>query len=710
VELLKTLRSVPSTQAIPVLLLSGRAPEEQRVEGFREGADGYLAKPYSERELRALIGSMIHSARQRAELIRREALEEAEQRAVADRAALLESITDMFYALDAQYRFTYINQRALDYLGKTREELLDRSVWDAFPATEGSLLEEQFERVLRTQVSAAFELKSVLSGRWFELRVYPAGEGLSVYLKDVSPRRRAEQELQATLTRLEGREWRLALATRVAGLGVFSWDAQSDCITFESDPLEIQKLSNVTPLTGARLLGDLLHPDDRRAFRCQLARCIRRSEPLRCLCRVRTLEGSWRWLEINGGRGSAGEQGAAHIVGVVGDVTERQKSEEALREADRRKDEFLALLSHELRNPLAPIAHGLAVLRHRNPAEPDVQRMLAIMDRQLTHLSRLVDDLLDVRRITHGKLHLHRQQMPLADVLASAIEACRPLIEKRYHTLRMDVEARGLVVDGDRDRLHQVFTNLIHNSVKYTDPGGNIRITVDRDGNHAVIGVADNGIGIAPNALERVFEMFSQVRAQPTQVGGGLGVGLALVRTIVMMHGGTVHAASAGPGKGSTFTVRLPLVITPVQIVPTEPAPAQAVSNRGLRVLVVDDNADAATALGDLLRSSGHQVMTAATGEEAVEKSQLIRPQLIFMDIGLPGIDGVEAARQIRSLPELQGVTVVAVTGWGQPADRARTQAVGMVAHLLKPVAWESIEQILRGITAAEVESADSQL
>ena len=582
VELLKTLRSVPSTQAIPVLLLSGRAPEEQRLQGFREGADGYLAKPYSERELRALIGSMIQSARQRAEAVRREAIAEAELRALADRAALLESITDAFFALDRDWRFIYVNQRALDYYGKGRDELLGRSIWEVFPAAAGTMLHEQYEKALRTQCSATFETKSVLTGRWVDIRAYPTGQGLAVHFRDVSDRKRAEQELQAALTKLE--------------------------------------------------------------------------------------------------------------------------------ESDRRKDEFLALLSHELRNPLAPIANGLSLLKLRGAAEPVCQRALGIMDRQLNHLVRLVDDLLDVGRMTHGKLQLRVQRVSLLDILGRALEGTRTVLESRGHTLTTELRASDLMLVGDADRLIQVFTNLIHNSAKYTDSGGRIRITVTREADEAVIAVADNGVGIPPKALEQVFDMFSQVKLQQPRAGGGLGIGLALVRAIVQMHGGTIRAASAGAGLGSTFTVRLPLASDPVSgaaVTVTEPT---AVGNtRGgapgreePRIMVVDDNGDAAASLADLLQLKGYPVLTAATGEEAIEKAPGFRPQIIFMDIGLPGIDGVETSRRIRAMPELRGVTIVAVTGWGQPSDRARTRAAGIVAHLLKPVAPEELEHFLAEFRAAD--------
>ncbi|MGH8327870.1 MAG: ATP-binding protein, partial [Steroidobacteraceae bacterium] len=560
---------------IPVLLLSGRAPEEQRLEGFREGADGYLAKPYSERELLALIGSMIQSARQRAEAVRREATAEADRRALADHAVLLESITDAFFALDRDWRFTYVNQRALDYYGKSRNELLGRSIWDVFPAAAGTMLHEQYEKALRTQCSAAFETKSVLTGRWVDIRAYPTGQGLAVYFRDVSDRKLAERELQAALTKLE--------------------------------------------------------------------------------------------------------------------------------ESDRRKDEFLALLSHELRNPLAPIANGLSLLKLSGTAEPVSQRALGIMERQLSHLVRLVDDLLDVGRMTHGKLRLRVQRVSLLDILGRALEGARTALESRCHTLTTDVRAHDVMLEGDADRLIQVFTNLVQNSIKYTDDGGRIRITLDREADEAVIAVTDNGVGIPPSALEQVFEMFSQVKLQQPRAGGGLGIGLALVRAIVQMHGGTIRATSAGPGLGSTFTVRLPLATGEVSRPMTDATETTDVTERvhGIpcreapRVMVVDDNGDAASSLADLLQLKGYPVLTAATGEEAIEKARVFRPQVIFMDIGLPGIDGVETSLRIRAIPELQGVSVVAVTGWGQPSDRARTRAAGIVAHLLKPVAPEALEHFL---------------
>lgn len=574
VELLKTLRAEPATQALPVLLISGRAEEARRIEGFREGADGYLAKPYSVRELRALVGSMLQGADQRARAARKEARAEAEQLALAERAALLESITDAFYALDRQLRFTYANKRALDYFQRSREALLGKGITEVFPLLKASPLETHLVRALEEQRSGAFELPSPIVGQWAEFHVYPTGQGLAVYFRDISDRKRAENELR--------------------------------------------------------------------------------------------------------------------------------RAQDSLRESDRRKNEFLAVLAHELRNPLAPIGNGLQVLRLRAAAsDPLAGRTIDIMERQLNHLVRLVDDLLDIARITQGRLQLRVQPVLLTDVLAGAVESTRGLMEAHEHQLALNFLVPDLVVQGDPDRLVQVFANLLANSARYTERAGKVTLTLDREGEQAVITVVDNGIGIAPESLDQVFEMFSQLGERSPQQSEGLGIGLALVQSLVQLHEGTVTAHSAGQGMGSTFTVRLPLCGSGPQIPRSTPdaySDWSAVHNTGRRVLVVDDNADAASSLQLLLQLLGYEVVTAADGEQAIERARSERPHIIFMDIGLPGLDGVEAARQILASPEMAQTPIVALTGWGQSADRKRTQAAGMVAHLVKPVGAQVLKEVLASI------------
>src|SRR6185312_7434393 len=391
-------------------LISGHAPEAQRIEGFRTGADGFLAKPYSERELRALIDSMLKAFRERSAAVRREAYEEAERRALAERAVLLESTTDAFFALDPNWRFTYLNQRALDYFRRNAGELLGRVIWEVFPVAKDTRLEKEYVRALAEQRSVTCELISPVTGRWVDVRASPTAQGLAVHFRDITSRKRSEQDLKEALTRL-------ALATSVAGLGVFTWDVRTDELTLENKRArEIVEAGGRAPLTGRGVLKQLVHQGDRPSFRRELIRSMRSRRTLRITCRVASAAGSLRWVEINAGFEHSAEGALERLVGVLNDVTARRLTEDSLREADRRKDEFLALLAHELRNPLAPIANGMQVLNARASSDPIAQRMLDIMNRQLNHLVRLVDDLLDVSRITHGKIQLRKEPVSLPNL------------------------------------------------------------------------------------------------------------------------------------------------------------------------------------------------------------------------------------------------------------------------------------------------------
>ncbi|HUQ08715.1 MAG TPA: ATP-binding protein [Steroidobacteraceae bacterium] len=410
-----------------------------------------------------------------------------------------------------------------------------------------------------------------------------------------------------------------------------------------------------------------------------------------------------RWFNVFAFRvGAAGQNQVAML---ISDITERVETDQALRAADRRKDEFLATLAHELRNPLAPLRNGLQIAR-RCVAEPTLQRTLDMMDRQLSHLVRLVDDLLDVGRISSGKMELHREPLLLSNVIAGSIEAARVCVEGRQHQLTIEGDAAHLYVLGDSHRLMQVFTNLLSNACKYTDPGGDIRVLIRRQGGDVVVQVTDNGIGIPPSETGRVFQLFSQVRAHQPLHAGGLGIGLSLVRSLVSLHGGSVEATSAGTGRGSTFTVQLPLLRdAPLG----KPAPADEVSPqaRPKRVVVADDNADAVSTLAEMLRMQGHQVWVANDGAEAVEQAHSHHPDAILLDLGMPRIDGLEAARRIRAMPGGEEPLIVALTGWGQHADRERTHAAGFDVHLVKPADPEEIVGLIeRGRAGADANQA----
>ncbi len=383
---------------------------------------------------------------------------------------------------------------------------------------------------------------------------------------------------------------------------------------------------------------------------------------------------------------------------------ERQAAElaaqaEELRQADRRKDEFLATLAHELRNPLAPIRTGLDVLK-RVPDEAAAARTRETMDRQLNHMVRLIDDLLDVSRITRGKIELQKAPMVLRAAVEAAVEASRPLIEAGRHRLSVSLVGDQRPFHADPTRLSQIIGNLLSNAAKYSPSGGQIQLDARHDGGEVVIQVRDRGVGIASDKLSEIFEMFSQVNRTLDRAQGGLGIGLALVRRLTEMHGGTVIAESEGPNRGSTFTVRIPVEPS---LSPVDTAGNGATSGRADvgRILIVDDNIDAAETLSELLQTSGHQTRLAQTGAEAIHAALLFRPTIVLLDIGLPGMNGYEVALKLRSEPALSRTTLVAVTGWGTSEDKRRAFEAGFDHHLTKPVRTEAIEQLIADVLRA---------
>jgi signal transduction histidine kinase/CheY-like chemotaxis protein len=380
---------------------------------------------------------------------------------------------------------------------------------------------------------------------------------------------------------------------------------------------------------------------------------------------------------------------------------ELQQSEEALRDADRRKDEFLALLAHELRNPLAPIRYALAANRKSGRTPEQRKRAEEIIERQVTHMSRLLDDLLDVSRITRNSLELKKNLTELTLVVGSAIETARPILDTKHHTLSVDLPKQAVRLEADAVRLAQIISNLLINAAKYTDPGGHIQLRAAREGNAIVVAVRDNGIGISADMMPRLFAMFSQAQAALGRSEGGLGIGLSLVRGLVTLHGGSVEAHSDGPGCGSEFIVRLPAG-TPVEKPADIEAEADApVAGAGMKILVVDDNRDAADACAGLLELSGHHVQTAYTGRRALELAETFRPHALLLDIGLPDLDGYQLAAKVRAAPWGRGIILIAVTGWGQEEDRRRAFEAGFDHHLTKPIAAETVESLLQSLRPA---------
>jgi len=447
----------------------------------------------------------------------------------------------------------------------------------------------------------------------------------------------------------------------------------------------------------------MLIPADRHPEEDMILGRLRRGEPLEHYETVRKTKDG-RLIDISVTISPVYDE-TGQVIGaskVARDVTVQKRVQRELMEADTRKTEFLALLAHELRNPLGPIRHAVKILRARAPSPDELQWATSIIDRQTEHMTRLVEDLLDVSRITRGTIELRRERVDLATIIKAAVEASSALLERNRHQLKVTTPAQPVYVEGDLTRLTQVVANLLDNAAKYTDPGGKVWLSAEREGDSAVIRVKDSGIGIPAEVLPRIFDMFTQAGLPLERSQGGLGVGLALVERLVLLHGGTVSAYSAGAGQGSQFTIRLPLA--QAQKVPAieRREPVLPASTKRCRVLVVDDNVDSVESLAMLLRMMGHEVETASDGASGLEKAAAFKPDVAILDIGLPKVNGYELARQIREQQWSKNVTLVALTGWGQEQHRRRSEESGFNHHLTKPVEFDVLQEILAAADACQ--------
>jgi PAS domain S-box-containing protein len=410
---------------------------------------------------------------------------------------------------------------------------------------------------------------------------------------------------------------------------------------------------------------------------------------------------------------------AGRVIGaskIARDVTERKRMEDDLRklaadlsEAGRRKDEFLAMLAHELRNPLAALSNAAQVLRRAGSDETAVGTASAMLGRQVRQMTRLVDDLLDMSRVTQGKIELRKERVDLASILDQAVDSARPLVTSMGHELTVSMPAQPVQVEADPARLAQVVGNLLNNAAKFTDKGGRVSLALEREGDQARIRVRDNGIGIASEQMPRVFDMFMQADTSLERSRDGLGIGLTLVKKLVEMHGGTVEVHSAGQGQGSEFVVRLP-ALPDTRTAPAPTAPSQPARAAGHRILIVDDNADGAESLAMLLQLGGYVTQTAHDGREAVEAAERMRPHAVLLDIGLPGLNGYEVCRRIRDKSWGAGVLLVAVTGWGQEADRQRSRDAGFDTHVVKPIDHDALMRLLATLPAEATGPAEARL
>jgi PAS domain S-box-containing protein len=609
----------------------------------------------------------------------------------------LASIGDAVISTDVEGRVTFMNRVAVALTGWPEDEALGRSLDEVFQLVDEPTrvpVENPVFRDLREGVIVGLTNHTTLIARDGTERpiddsAAPMRDengtmlGAVLVFRDITARKRAEQT-QAFLAAIIASSDDAIVSKTLDGI-ILSWNAGAE------------RLFGYTALEALGQPITLIIPPERQDEEYEILARIRSGERVSHYETVRVSKQGRRLdisLTISPIRDNAGR-----IIGaskVARDITERKRAEAELREADRRKDDFLALLAHELRNPLAPLRNGLQVLRLAAGDPAAVAQTRNMMERQLGHMHRLIDDLLDVSRVNRNKMELRRRRVLLEDVLKSAVETARPLIEDAGHQFTISLPPHPVYLDGDLTRLAQVFGNLLTNSVKYTSHGGHIWLAALRQGQEVCVSVRDNGIGIPAEALGRIFDMFSQVDRSIERSTGGLGIGLALVKGLVEMHGGTVAVESPGVGKGSTFIVRLPLLEDRAETMPEAMAdlgPHAAGSKR--RILVVDDNRDAATSMAVLLRLMNNDVRTAHDGVEAVEVAQAFQPQAILMDMGMPRLNGYEATRRIREQPWGKPMTIIAVTGWGQEGDKEWSHEAGCDGHLVKPVNLSDLEKLL---------------
>ena len=453
------------------------------------------------------------------------------------------------------------------------------------------------------------------------------------------------------------------------------------------------------------LFYSILHPDDRERTRQAVEACVYGNQPYDIEYRTVSPQGEIRWVRATGRTTFDVHHRPVRFDGTTSDITERRNLEEHLRRmaaelssANHRKDEFLATLAHELRNPLAPIRNSLHLLRLSGELSSSLDPVREIMERQVDQMVRLIDDLLDVSRISHGKIELQREVVELATVISTAVETSRPPIDAAGHQLALSLPAEPMLLEADSVRLAQIIGNLLRNAAKYTEPGGQIWLTARREGNEAVISVRDSGIGIPADVLPFVFDMFTQVDRSLSRAQGGLGIGLSLAKTLAEKHGGRIEARSEGLGRGSEFLVYIPMVLDSQCHVPLTPLRPEQAAIPSRRILIVDDTRAAGYVLGRLLEKMGQQVCTATDAAEALECVRREHPDVVISDIGMPGIDGYELARRLRKEPHSERLILVALTGYGQATDKQRAKAAGFDYHLVKPVGLEALQALLASL------------
>jgi PAS domain S-box-containing protein len=625
-------------------------------------------------------------------------VEEAAAKANRSAIDLLESITEGFFTLDRQWRFDYVNREAHVILGREIGDLSGRRLWDVYPGLEGTEFESSYRRAMHERQKSNFVAFYAAQDRWYDVTAFPSPEGISVFFRDVTEKKALEAERERLEAESERQRRIYETALNSIPDFVYVFDVGHRVLYANDALLETWGVGDARGKSWNELGYEPAHAAIHDA---EIDRVVATGEPVRgeisfkgAVHRGERLY-DYLFVPVLNAQGRT-----VAVAGRAQDITERQAADQALREqaerlaqADLAKDEFLATLSHELRNPLAPLRTAIELLRRAGTDDARSVRLHAMMDRQITHMVRLVDDLLEMSRISRGTLSLHMERVALATVVGSAVDTSDPLVKAAGHVLTVDLPAEPVWLDGDPVRLAQILANLLNNAAKYTDDKGRIALRAWREPGGVAIGVRDNGMGIEADLLPRLFEMFSRGHRHSGRHQGGLGIGLALSQRLVRMHGGSLDVRSDGPGKGSDFIVHLPIADTRPLAVAEPAAPSAGLARA--RILVIDDNRDAADSLGMLLSALDAEVRVAHDGVRGLELHASWHPTVVLLDIGMPGMDGYEVARTIRGRDPTGTTTLIALTGWGQEEDRRRGTEAGFDHHLVKPADLHALQRLL---------------
>ncbi len=639
------------------------------------------------------------------DITERRKMDEALRRSEERFARFMQFLPGLAWIKDLEGRYVFANDAAVAAFNRPRDALYGQQDTDIFPADEARQFAENDRKALATQTGVqAIETLQHRDGRVHHSLVgkfpIPGPDGRPAFVGGIAID--ITDQLHAEQVRAESEERFRQMAESINE--VF-WMADPDVTQMVYISPAYERVWGQTcrslyerPLSFL----DRIHPDDRERVRRAALERHARGESTDEEYRLVMADGSIRWVRDRGFPIKDDKGRVFRKAGIAEDITEKKHAEEALKQADRRKDEFLATLAHELRNPLAPVRNAVELMRQADGDRHVMEEARLIMERQLGHMVRLIDDLLDISRVNNGKLQLHFERVELATAVHSAVEATRPLIEASGHELTVNLPRESVDLNADATRLSQIISNLLNNAAKYTEKGGHIWLSAERNDGRVAISVRDTGIGLAPEHLSHIFEMFSQVSPALERSQGGLGIGLALVRGLTELHHGTIEAHSSGPGMGSEFIVRLPVLDVRPAASPADAQPEEKpVAGSKHRILVVDDNVDSAQSLGLLLSRLGHEIQLAHDGLEAVQAAGVFHPQVVLLDIGLPKMNGYEAARRIRERPSEAKVTIIALTGWGQEKDKQLASEAGFDHHLTKPVEPAALNKLLSEIVPA---------